>query len=287
MSERFQICLRETLFWEGGYSNHPKDPGGPTMCGILQPEYDSWRGANNLPSRPVRQSDEFERDRIYFEQYWQPIRGDDLPKGLDLELFDFGVLSGPGTAIRTLQKTVGVKPDGHIGLRTLAAVRAYNGDLVADLSDARLRCMKQAKNKKGELLWPTFGRGWDSRRQGIEAAACDVAPTAALGLIMPLADIDAQSETQGRARIEPPSSTLATPTGKAAAAFTLAGILGVIGALKVAIQGAVTGTKPIGDAAMEVAGALQDPQFAAFIGMLGAAVVAWRDRAKIHKDHAV
>ena len=88
-----------------------------------------------------------------------------LPAGLDLEVFDFGVNSGPAESVKTLQKIVGVTPDGSIGPITLAAVGQLNAaDLVARFAQARLAFYKS-------LNKPEFEQGWTTRVAQIQTAA--------------------------------------------------------------------------------------------------------------------
>ena len=93
-SGNFERCLAVTLKWEGGYSNHPDDPGGPTMRGIIQREYDSWRKKQGKRTRPVRQIEENELRDIYRSEYWDAMNCGNLDPGLDLCVFDAAVNSG-------------------------------------------------------------------------------------------------------------------------------------------------------------------------------------------------
>ncbi len=93
-SGNFERCLAVTLKWEGGYSNHPDDPGGPTMHEIIQREYDCWRKRQGLRTRPVRQIEEDELRAIYRSEYWDAMNCGNLSPGLDLCVFDAAVNSG-------------------------------------------------------------------------------------------------------------------------------------------------------------------------------------------------
>jgi len=166
-SGNFHNCLAVTLGYEGGYSNNPHDPGGATMNGIIQTEYDSWRKARGLSIRPVKFIDASERDEIYEEQYWTPLKCEDLPLGIDLMVFDLGVNSGIVRSAKHLQQCLGVNADGHIGLITLGAVRKVNDrtSLIKKLSAKRLSFLQALKN------WKWFGRGWRNRVVDITAKA--------------------------------------------------------------------------------------------------------------------
>lgn len=160
MQGNFKNCLAFTLQREGGYSNDPHDPGGATMNGIIQVEYDSYRRHKNASIRPVKFITTDERDEIYFEQYWRPLRCEDLPLGVDLMVFDYGVNSGISRSAKQLQKLVRASPvDGHIGLITLEHVRGVNNlrQLIEDLASARLSFLCALTN------WKYFGNGWRNR----------------------------------------------------------------------------------------------------------------------------
>lgn len=212
---RFHVCLAETLKWEGGYSNDPVDPGGPTMCGIIQRVYDAWRDRHHAPRRSVREIERAEIESIYHANYWQLVRGDELPRGIDLAVFDFGVNSGPGTGIKALQRALGIKEDGHLGPATLQACyeaeRAGRaGEIVALIMQRRRQYLRSLA-----IFW-RFGRGWLRRCDGIEAAAGrDVFPARDAGNVAvmpwnsapsPDTDSDRQSESQGRAAPPEPAT---------------------------------------------------------------------------------
>lgn len=164
MKQNFKQIQGWVLAHEGGYVNHPADPGGATNQGITQQTYDGWRRSRGESPRPVKQLLASERDAIYKTQYWNVVRGDDLPSGLDYAVYDFAVNSGAARATKELQRLLGVKVDGQLGNITLGAI-ATRGDLVGlieQLCEARLRFMKRLKH------WKTFGRGWTRRVMGDE-----------------------------------------------------------------------------------------------------------------------
>lgn len=225
-SDRFEQCLAETLRWEGGYSNDPIDPGGATMKGIIQTEYDAWRSRRRLKPQDVRKIETAELTAIYLENYWQPLRCGELPAGLDLLVFDFGVNSGVGTAIRKLQKCLCVDVDGHIGSITLdTAAKADFSSLGPTYMDSRRAYLKSLKT-----FW-RFGKGWLRRCDGVEKAAelmsmsmaTPVVPSADID-VAPLPDPDEQSQTQGRAVAAEKTSMAQSKTGWAAV-FGTGGVL--------------------------------------------------------------
>lgn len=154
MKENYAFCLKQVLKYEGGYSNHPSDPGGATMKGVTQATYDAWRVKRGLAVQSVRNISDEELQAIYRQEYWDKVRGDDLPAGVDLAVFDFAVNSGVSRASKYLQAIVGVPQDGVIGPQTLQATRAYVANAV---TSKRLSFMQSLKT------WSVFGKGWGSR----------------------------------------------------------------------------------------------------------------------------
>ena len=167
MRSSYETALKWVFAHEGGFVNDPDDAGGATNYGITQNTYNAARRRKGLPTRSVRGISSKEVAEIYHDQYWVPIRGEELPAGLDYSVFDYGVNSGTGRAIKDLQKTLGVKADGVIGEVTLAAVKERE---VVELIEAyvarRMRFLKSIKARKGQGGWSKFGRGWTRRVLG-------------------------------------------------------------------------------------------------------------------------
>lgn len=212
-ADRFDACLAETLRWEGGWSNHPKDPGGATMRGVIQRVYDGYRERKGLARQIVRLIADDELQDIYRTSYWQPVAGDSLPAGVDLAVWDFGVNSGPTRAVRYLQACLGVNQDGHMGPVTIqAANRADPDELVRALCAARRKFVRQIKT------YPVFGKGWERRINGIERTALAMALDAPLDppvvAAVPDPTIDRAQATQEPAR--PSAAKIATTAAAAA-----------------------------------------------------------------------
>lgn len=166
MKANFAKCLAVTLRYEGGYVNHPKDPGGATNKGVTQGVYDKYRRRAGETPRSVKSITNAEVEEIYRAQYWTAVRGDDLDAGVDLVVFDYGVNSGPSKAVKDLQRILGVMVDGVVGVNTLAALDARDpADLINKLCDTRLKFYRSLKT------WGTFGRGWTRRVEGVRVAA--------------------------------------------------------------------------------------------------------------------
>lgn len=115
----FDRALKQTLGFEGAWSNTPGDRGGETHYGITQRAYDNWRVTTGQGKRSVALIEDEEVRAVYLADYWLPCRCDDLPELLALAVFDMAVHSGVWNAKISLQRALGVKPDGVIGPITL------------------------------------------------------------------------------------------------------------------------------------------------------------------------
>jgi lysozyme family protein len=196
------------------------------MKGIIQKEYDAYRRKRGLQTQTVRNISEDELRDIYRSSYWMPVRADELPPGLDLATNDFGINSGPVTAIRKLQQCLGIVADGHMGTQTIDAVH-QSGDvhgLIAKYMDARRAYLRSLST------FQYFGRGWMSRCDGIEHAAMAsagniIAFVPPADLPKPNPDPDLQAASQGRAPAQNPAPPLATQAG-----LTLGGSGGLVAA---------------------------------------------------------
>ncbi len=166
MKNTFPAALKAVLAHEGGYVNHPKDPGGATNKGVTQAVYDAFRKRSGLPVKSVRSISDYEVATIYRKQYWDAVKGDDLPAGVDYAVFDYAVNSGVSRATEALQKALGVNADGVIGQITLhAAETADRLKIINLICDGRMAFLRRLSTFK------TFGKGWTSRVSGVRAKA--------------------------------------------------------------------------------------------------------------------
>lgn len=170
----FERALPLVLKHEGGYVDHPNDPGGATNLGVTIGTLSSWLG------RPATKAEVKALTRatvapIYRKNYWAAIRGDELPAGLDYAVFDFAVNSGPKRAAMALQRAVGVADDGVIGSITLANVanRPVDATIERIMAD-RMTFLRRLST------WATFGKGWTARCNGVLKEALDMAAAAPL-----------------------------------------------------------------------------------------------------------
>lgn len=158
MKDNFAKSLAAVLVHEGGYVNDPVDPGGATNKGVTQAVYDSWRVTHGQSVRSVRHIEQAELLGIYKLRYWDQVRGDDLPSGVDYAVFDYAVNSGVSRSSKYLQAVVGVAQDGKIGSQTIAAVKSLSAAIVID----RL-CDKRLDFLRGLGTFWRFGKGWTNR----------------------------------------------------------------------------------------------------------------------------
>ena len=153
----YNECLKIILMHEGGYVNHPKDPGGETNLGVTKRVYEEWGGTKEMKDLTIE-----DVEPIYKNNYWDKIKGDDLPDGLDLCVFDFGVNAGPGRAAKFLQKMIGTTVDGGIGPMTLKAVSEYVDENGIKETITNYQNMRQ-EYYEGLSTFNTFGGGWTRR----------------------------------------------------------------------------------------------------------------------------
>jgi len=169
MKDNFDAALNAILHHEGGFVNHPKDPGGMTNLGVTQKVWEEWVG-HEVDEKTMRGLTPEIVGPMYKVKYWDKVKGDDLPAGVDYAVFDAAVNSGPGRAAKWLQSCVGVEPDGGIGPKTLAAVNAFDAnDLVEDYAKRRLSFLMDLQT------WDTFGKGWGRRVAEVEKTALKMA----------------------------------------------------------------------------------------------------------------
>lgn len=156
-AENYDKCLELILHHEGGYVNHPKDPGGETNLGVTKRVYEAWGGTKDMVDLTVE-----DVAPIYEKNYWGRVKGDDLPSGLDLCVFDFAVNAGPGRAAKYLQSMIGTTVDGGIGPNTLRAVGNYVEEVGLQSAIENYQASRQDYYEQLSTF-ETFGRGWTRR----------------------------------------------------------------------------------------------------------------------------
>lgn len=160
------ITLKEalvfTLKWEGGYSNHPLDPGGATNYGIIQSRYDQYRATKGLSKQPVKNITVAEYEEIYDKFYWDPVRAQYVDGTLGLVLFDTAVNLGVGGCISRLQSSLKVPVTGR-WTQAISDKIHSSDQLQVALNICRLRIAKRHDRVKKAPSQVVFLRGWLNR----------------------------------------------------------------------------------------------------------------------------
>jgi len=157
VKDNFDKCLEMLLHHEGGFVNHPRDPGGMTNLGVTLRVYERWIG-KKVSEQEMRDLTVEQVAPIYKHNYWDKCRCDDLPSGLDWSIFDWAVNSGPGRSAKALQGIIGATQDGGIGPKTLQLVAEHNPqEMIEKMHD------KRQGFYEGLKTFDTFGKGWSRR----------------------------------------------------------------------------------------------------------------------------
>jgi lysozyme family protein len=140
-----------------------------TNLGVTKRVWEEWVG-HEVDEKTMRNLTPEMVGPMYKAKYWDKIKGDDLPTGVDYAVFDAAVNSGPGRAAKWLQACVGVDQDGGIGPKTLAAVNAFDANqLIEDYAKRRLSFLMDLQT------WDTFGKGWGRRVAEVQKTGLNMA----------------------------------------------------------------------------------------------------------------
>lgn len=168
MDRNFSRSLDAVFEYEGGYSNNPKDKGGPTNMGVTLRTFRAFI----KPNGTIADLKALTRDQaaiVYRRQYWDKVLGAELPDGVDHCVMDFAVNSGDDRAERMAQTIAGATVDGQIGPKTLDAIRAMDPDTFIDrYCDKRLEFLHA-------IPGDTFDGGWEKRVAKVRALAHQLA----------------------------------------------------------------------------------------------------------------
>lgn len=169
----FDEAFKHLLKHEGGFTSDSRDPGNAggtsTNLGVTQMVWESWIGRKSN-EKEMRALTPEKVAPLYKKKYWDIVKGDDLPSGVDYCVFDAAVNSGPGRAAKWLQEAVGAFPDGAIGPKTLAAVNAMNPiDVINAMCDTRQSFLEEL------VTFRIFGRGWTRRVSEVRQTALGLA----------------------------------------------------------------------------------------------------------------
>jgi lysozyme family protein len=169
MKHNWEEALAHILKYEGGYVNHPADPGGMTNLGVTRRVWEEWTG-KPATEADMRALTPATVAPLYKKRYWDAVRGDDLPSGVDLCVFDAAVNAGVGRASKFLQQAVGVIADGQIGPKTVSAVAAEPASVVIEAF-----CDLREAHYKSLGTFATFGKGWMRRLDSTEVDSNNMA----------------------------------------------------------------------------------------------------------------
>jgi lysozyme family protein len=168
MKQNFEECMARLLEHEGGYVWHAQDPGGETNFGVTRATYEQYVGRQVMDGEMegLTHDDVYP---IYKENYWDTVRGDDLPSGVDWSTFDWAVNSGKSRASKALQRTVGVEADGGIGPMTLQAVAEVEPEEI-------IKQMHYVRDNFYRSLdtFEVFGNGWVRRNDETKEQALNL-----------------------------------------------------------------------------------------------------------------
>jgi len=157
MKNNFDKCLHMLLEHEGGYVNNVHDKGGMTNLGVTKRVYDKWIGREST-EQEMRDLTPDDVAPIYKKNYWNRVKGDQLPSGLDWACFDWAVNSGSGRPAKAVQRAVGATQDGAIGNQTLGLIAEKDPKFIIDY----VYTVRQAFYESLDD-YKHFGRGWSRR----------------------------------------------------------------------------------------------------------------------------
>lgn len=169
MKENWDACFAMVLKHEGGFVNHPKDPGGMTNLGVTRTNWELYLDRDVTEADMRALTPEMVKP-FYKKNYWDRIRGDELPSGVDYAAYDLAVNSGTGRAAKYLQQIAGVTADGVIGPRSMEAIKKCDAeDVVDEICNMRMDFLKNLGT------FETFGKGWTIRVNDVKAKATEMA----------------------------------------------------------------------------------------------------------------
>jgi lysozyme family protein len=220
-----RACLEHVWPFEGGYVDHPKDPGGATNMGITHITLAEHR-RRPVTKTDVRNLTKAEAAEIYDLRYWRPLSGDKLRVGVDLTVLDFGINSGISRSAKYTQAIAGVTQDGKIGPVTLRALEKIpSRDVIKRLCARRLSFIQSLK------IWNTFGKGWSRRIASVEATA--------LGWVSSKAQLDQDAKSANQKATGQGGAAVGTGGSAVAVDQTTNLPLSVVVAIAVLIGGAL------------------------------------------------
>jgi lysozyme family protein len=173
MRRNFPTVMDHIFKWEGGYVDHPRDPGGATNMGITIHTMEALEldldGDGDVDKDDVRQVTRPIAESIYRDRYWNAIEGDSLKVGIDLVMMDACVNSGPYASVRWAQRAMGITDDGILGPMTRRALSlAHPQEFITRAINERKKSVRQFRN------FDVFGQGWMNRIEDTLESALDM-----------------------------------------------------------------------------------------------------------------
>lgn len=170
-----------TLAWEGGFTNHPLDPGGATNFGVIQSRYDEYRKLKKLKTQSVKFITKAEYEEIYDKYYWDPVRAQYLSGPLGLSLFDTAVNLGVGGALSRLQSSMKLPVTGTWTKNISDKIHDSN-QLDIAINICKLRVAKRYARVKQRPDQVVFLKGWLNRDNALLRKVKSLGGTAALSI---------------------------------------------------------------------------------------------------------
>jgi lysozyme family protein len=173
MNSNWKQAFEQMLASEGGFTDDTRDPGnalpdgraGSTMLGVTQYNWEQHIG-HQVTHDQMRKLTPADVEPLYKKKYWDAVRADELPSGIDYMVFDMGVNAGPGRSIKILQDAVGVPADGGLGPISMAAVLAADPVELIDKFSAEKEAFYRSLK-----TFETYGKGWLNRVAAVKIKA--------------------------------------------------------------------------------------------------------------------
>lgn len=260
------------------FDDDPHDTGGRTCMGVIKRVYDAFRKASGKATQDVWRIADDEIRAIYYRQYWTPIRGDELPPGLDVKTFDMAVNAGIGTGAKCLQRAVGATADGHIGEATLTAAKEqFAANPAAVLQ--RLHDEREAYYKQCRTYWK-HGPGWLRRNDLTLREALEMVAETPRAPAIPVSDrVPEPVRKSGAASAKPESveSMGQSTTARAAEGLTGTGVAGTGATVAKAVKEA----PPDATALDILLAVMSDPLVWMFLLTVAGGVYVWIERRRL------
>jgi lysozyme family protein len=236
MDANFADALKRVLVHEGGYVNHPSDPGGPTNLGITLASHRAYVNKSGSVA-DLKQISIQEAGIVYRARYWNEIDGSNLPNGVDYCLFDYAVNSGVGRARKVIRALMGLNAKASAVEVKAALAKRHPDEVVGAICDERMRFLKRLGT------FGTFGKGWTARVAGVRRAATAMAlkkVSTTPGDTPPQAEAKPIPFPQAKGEVVAGKAAQGTTVGGAAAGGVVAANAGGMSAGRIAIIVAVT-----------------------------------------------